>query len=247
MSQRRSAREVVAQLPSLAPLVILWVIAAVGLVAVGLQQRVNVDQLFLDRTYVANVPWYTGMLSDLGVLVWTAAVVAALGGAWVASQTGRPSAARFLVAGATATAVLLVDDLLRLHSSVLPQTGMSKLTAQLLIVAPAAIWLTAYIDDIKRTRWLVLAAGLAGLGASLAIDTVIHGTSDVAILAEDGAKLLGILAWAQYLTLTTIDITRSTIRAAMGRDLDWPAPEELGPDAALGPQPTREQIPASTG
>lgn len=242
MSQRRSAREVVGQLPSLAPLLMLWVVAALCLMGVGLQQRVGVDQLFLDRTYVANVPWYTGVLSDVGVLVWTAAVVAAIGGAWVAGQTGRPSAARFLSAGAAATTVLLADDLLRLHSSVLPQTGMSKLTAQLLIVAPAALWLAAFADDIKRTRWLVLGAGLVGLGVSLGVDTVIHGASDTAILAEDGAKLLGILAWAQYLMLTTIDITRSTIRAAMGRDLDRPAPMETVPE-----MPVPEQLPVTTG
>jgi hypothetical protein len=217
----------------------MWLAAGGVLAVVGLQRSVAVEQLFLDRTFVAKVPWYTGLLSDVGVLAWSAAVVASVGGSWVAGQTGRPSAARFLAAGAVATSFLLVDDLLRLHSSVLPELGLSKLTAQVVVVAPAALWLAAFVDDIKRTRWLVLAAGLAGLGVSLGADTVLHANTASGVLIEDGAKLLGILAWAQYLTLTTIDITRSTIRAAMGRDLGRPAPVEP-------PVPAPDALPAAT-
>ena len=57
MSDRRSARAPRTQLPSLMPLIVLWAVAAVGLVAVAAQSRVPVDRLFLDAAHLSEQPW----------------------------------------------------------------------------------------------------------------------------------------------------------------------------------------------
>lgn len=213
MSDRRARPDARRQLASLTPLLGAWVLASMVLCGVAVQRSVPVEELFLDAAYLSDRPWYTGMLSNIGILAWTAAAVAGLGGAWVAAQTGRPTAARFLRVGAAATVVLLADDLFELHAVLLEVTGIPKPARQLLVVAPAAYWLVRYVDEIARTRWVILACGVGCFVVSLGIDLVGNGSS-LSLFGEDGAKLLGVLAWAQYMVLTSLDITRSTIRAA---------------------------------
>ncbi len=238
MSERRARPDARRQLASLTPLLVAWVSAGAVLCAVAMQRSVPVETLFLDAAYLADRPWYTGVLSSVGILGWTAAVVAGLGGGWVAAQTGRPSAARFLRIGAAATTVLLADDLLELHAVLLEPTGTPKAVRQLLIVAPALAWLVRYRGEIARTRWVILFCGLAGFGTSLLID-VMGNDSSLSVFGEDGAKLLGVLAWAQYMVLTSLDITRSTIRAAT-------APAQAVGGAEDQAEATADMVAAST-
>jgi hypothetical protein len=214
MAERRRRRALGDQIPSATPLLAAWVVALSALAMIANQRTVAVEQLFLDPAFLSGRPWYTGVLSDLGVLGWTAATVAALGGGWVASQTGRPSAARFLRSGAVVSALMLADDLLQLHADLMRFTGLPKSVRQLLVVAPAVVWLARYAGEIARTRWVILVGALAGFGVSLIADTLSPERSIAGLFVEDSAKLLGILAWAQYMLLTSLDITRSTIRDA---------------------------------
>lgn len=212
--ERRRQRALRDQLPSVAPLLAGWVTAAALLAVVAAQRAVPLETLFLDATFLSGEPWYTGVLSDLAVFGWTTATVTAVGGAWVAAQTDRPSAARFLRGAAMVSAILLADDLLQLHADLLRFTGLPKVARQALVVLPALVWLARYLAEILRTRWVVLVGALAGFVTSVTVDTLGPGDSTVSLFVEDSAKLLGILAWAQYLVLTSLDIARSTIREA---------------------------------
>lgn len=228
MAERRRRRALRHQIPSATPLLAAWVVAGSVLAVVAAQRSVALETLFLDAAYLAGEPWYTGVLSSVGVLGWTAATVAALGGGWVAAQTGRPSAASFLRAGAVVSAILLADDLLQLHADLMAFTGLPKGIRQLLVVAPAGLWLVRYAGEIARTRWVVLAGALGGFAVSLVVDALAPDGSTVGLFAEDSTKLLGVLAWAQYLILTSVDIVRSTIRdAAAGRAA--PGPDVVPP------------------
>lgn len=216
MAERRRRRALRDQIPSVGPLLAMWAAGGSILAFVGAQRSVALEQLFLDPAYISGEPWYTGVLSDLGVLGWAAATVTALWGAWVAAQTGRPTAARFLRAAALVSAVLLADDLFQLHADVLRFMGLPKAVRQLVIVLPAVVWLVRYAADIARTRWVVLVGALTGFGASLLVDGLAPPGSTVGLFVEDSAKLLGVLAWTQYMVLTSLDIMRSTIRDAAG-------------------------------
>ncbi len=196
------------------PLLAMWAAGGSVLAFVGAQRSVALEQLFLDPAYLAGEPWYTGVLSDLGVLGWASATVTALWGGWVASQTGRPTAARFLRAAALVSAILLADDLFQLHADLLRFLGLPKGIRQLVIVLPAVVWLVRYAADIARTRWVILVGALIGFGASLLVDGLAAPGSTVGLFVEDSAKLLGVLAWTQYMVLTSLDIMRSTIRDA---------------------------------
>ena len=216
MAERRRRRALRDQIPSVTPLLAMWAAGGSLLGVVAAQRSVAVEQLFLDPAFLSGEPWYTGVLSDLGVLGWAAATVTALWGGWVAGQTGRPTASRFLRAGALVSVILLADDLFQLHADLLRFMGLPKGIRQLVIVLPAVAWLLRYAADIARTRWVILAGALTGFGASLLVDGLAPPDSTVGLFVEDSAKLLGVLAWTQYLVLTSLDIMRSTIRDAAG-------------------------------
>lgn len=238
MAERRASGGPRRQLASLMPLVGAWAVAGLVLSGVAAQRSVPVERLFLDAAYLTHEPWYTGVLSSVGILLWTSAVVAALGGSWVARQTGRPTAARFLRDGAAVTAVLLADDLFEFHAVLLQRTGLPKIVRELLVVAPALWWLVRYVREIARTRWIILGFALAGFATSVGIDAL-GSESSLSLFGEDGAKLLAVLAFAQYLVLTTVDITRSTIRAATGAS--------SAPSPSLGAAPGASSAVAAGG
>lgn len=201
---------------SLAPLGVLWFAGLTVLFVASQQRQTPIRTLFLDPAFLTGSPWYTGALSNLGILVWTSGVVFAGAGAWVARRIGRVSAARFLAVGAAATLVLVLDDVFRLHSGPLKRAvGGSKDFAQLLIVFPVLIWLLVFVQDIRRTRSALLIAALASLAGSVVVDAVSGFSGDTLLLIEDGMKFLGILAMAQYFAITSRDIAASAINSVL--------------------------------
>ena len=217
--ERRRGFSLQRQLRSLAPLAALWFMGIVLLVVARVQTATPLRQLFLDPAYLTGAPWYTGALSNLGILVWTAGVAFASAGAWVAHRIGRTSAARFLAFGALATLILIFDDAFQLHAGVVKHAiGGSKTAAQLLVVLPVVLWAVRFIDDIGRTRSILLFAALSSLAGSVLVDIVFNFNGDTQFLIEDGMKFLGILAWSQYFAITSRDIAASAIREVLDRD-----------------------------
>ena len=216
MSERRRRISTERQINALVPLVGVWAIGGLALGIAGMQSRMPLTALLHDPNAVLGVPWYSGLLSNIGILAWTVAAAAASGRAWVAKQTDRSSAARCLgVAGAVAS-ILLLADLLLLHSSVLPKLiGVPKSGATIIVVLPAIAWFAIFIGEILRTRWIILAAALVSFFISIAADQILSPEGSTALLFEDGAKFLGVLAWSLYFVLTTHDIVRSTIQEAL--------------------------------
>ena len=207
---------------SVVPLIVVWGFGIVVLAA-SLAHG-NVRELFLDPAYANGGPWWTGLVSQLGVLGWTTAAVSAAWAGWIARHTGRRSAARFLGRGALASLVLMVDDLVGVHSMFWALGPLGKPFGLALVLSPVGAWLWVFRTDIRRTRWVLLVGAFAGNALSVVADTLGNGSvSNEAALFEDGPKFLGILAWATYFIASTYDIARSALRSAIhGDDLVEP-------------------------
>lgn len=204
------------QLASLAPLATLWILGLTVLFIARFQTVTPLRNLFLDPGFLTGSPWYTGALSNLGVLVWTSGVVFAGAGAWVARRIGRESAARFLAMGAAATLILLLDDVFRLHSGPLRRLlGGSKSVAQGVVILPVVVWVAVFWADIMRTRLALLFAALSSLAGSVVVDVIFGLGGDTSLLIEDGMKFLGVLAWSQYFAITSRDIAASAISSVL--------------------------------
>lgn len=226
MSERRRSQSLWEQIQPVLPLAVAWVIAAVIIAIAGAQKVIPVRTLFLDPQALGDAPWYAGVLSSIGILCWTISAVAAAGGAWVAAQTDRPGAASFLRGGAIATAVLLADDLFLLHSNAMPKLlGTPKIANIVLVVAPTLLWIVTQRREAMRTRTATLWCAFGALGLSVVADRFFDGPT-LGLVIEDGAKLFGIVAWMIYFVLTSRDIARSTINAAL-REVDTPFPDRF--------------------
>jgi hypothetical protein len=77
--------------------------------------------LMADATVVGGLPWYAGLLSGLGVLLWCATASVSLFAAALLKQTGADEAYRFMLAAGLVSGFLMLDDLYRLHETVLPR------------------------------------------------------------------------------------------------------------------------------
>jgi hypothetical protein len=215
MAERRSRRTGLSRLQPLIPLGLIWSAGFLVLVSVALQRRVPYDELLLDPNNLAGVPWYTGLVSNLGILGWTTAAVTAFFGAWIALRGGRRSAARMLVEGAGLATVLLFDDLLQLHVLVEPLLGLPKVTAYALYLILAAHWVATQYAELRRTRYELLLAAGAAFAVSIGFDQVAPPIAwlgaEQRLLVEDAAKFLGVLAWAQYFVVTSGRIVTSIV------------------------------------
>ncbi len=209
--ERRARATVADQVRTLLPLLVLWAICAVVLGVLVLQDSVPQADLLLDPTTTGRLPWYTGLVSNLGVLAWALATAAAAGGAYISRLGQRDGAMAFLQGGALLSTLLLLDDLFQFHIVVHRTTPLPKTGVYVVYIALTLGWVATHRSEIARTRWQFLAAAGAAFAVSVTIDVATSKTT-AALVAEDAAKFLGVMAWAAYFVHTALDIARSLIR-----------------------------------
>lgn len=202
---------------------------------VAMREGRQIDRLLLDANDTDGATWYTGLVTYVGVLGWASAVCAAWWAAWWCRLGGRHGAARFLGWGGVIGAYLLADDLLQLHAVLLPELGVPKHVVETAIVLAAVLWVATCWRELGRTRWPVLVASGAALGASVLLDAhpLVGGVGG--LLMEDGAKLLGIFAWAAYFVATAADISRSVLEEAASGARREPRSDDV--ERRAGPEP----------
>jgi hypothetical protein len=182
------------------PLAVLLVVALVTTSTTDITLR----QLTQDATTVLEGPFYVGILSNIGLLLWSATVTVCL---FVGAALGAridPGWRRFLLVSGGFTGLLLVDDLALLHDDILPNhVGVSGEVYGIGYVVFVLGYLVAYRHRIRRTDWMLLIVALGLFGVSTVVDLASTTLSDrfstaAVVLVEDGAKLLGIGTWLAY-------------------------------------------------
>ncbi len=112
------------------------------------------------------------------------------------------------------TTLLLLDDLLQLHSVVFPRyIGGSKWVLIALEATGVLLWVARWSDEIVRTRWELLVAAGCGFASSLVVDRFGLGPGRWSLVLEDGAKALGVLAVATWAVSSALDLMRSLVDA----------------------------------
>ncbi len=213
--ERRSSNDSLFR--SLRPLAIAWVAAAILWSVVLGQRAVPVNDLLLDSATAGLSPWYKGLVSSVGILLWAVSVCACAATAFVAYHGDRLGATRVFRGAALFFAFLLLDDLFLLHSNVIPKlVPISQHLIMGLEGGLGLLWLIPAWPGVRRTRWEILAAATLALGVSMAVDIFLDGPNAgiLQLVAEDGSKFLGGVALATWATVTAADVIRSVTRRA---------------------------------
>jgi len=188
-------------------------------------------QLLDDTTDFSGVKWYTGLLSNLVILLWCAsAAVCGFAGLSLRrlATPEQQNLSRLLLLLAAANVWIMFDDLLLVHEQVArlvfgkewQHVGEGLIFAAYASVVALVLW--KYRATIEQTQYLILLAALASFGASIAIDVLFQlelngnnlfretvlsvswGATVIDIL-EEIFKLNGAMLWFLYLTRTGLD------------------------------------------
>lgn len=206
--------KIVVQARTLLPtLLLVYAPALLVLVAVfaaSLTSNVPVAYFLRDPAGILHVPNYVGVVSGLGVLLWCSCAAVCLFSWTVLKKTGATSHwPAFFFAAGIVTTVLLIDDFFMLHenaSQIYWRFGEEMVFALygfMFVVFIARFWRT-----IASTEFLVFLLACGFMGLSLVFDKLNGPYGDnvpaIRLLLEDGAKLLGIVAWLVYFARTCL-------------------------------------------
>lgn len=153
------------------------------------------ENMLRDGVSVMEAPAYTGVISNLGLVLWGAAAAICL----LMAAGGRGPRGLWAWAGGI-TLLLLADDGLLIHDNLLRNYTS---VPEHLLYALYALLLLFYLWRYRETLWrgepLLLALSFAWFAASLGVDAL-DGVVDIPALWlwEDGAKLFGIVSWLLF-------------------------------------------------
>lgn len=192
----------------LTPMQILVPLVPGGLVlgaALGasLYLGIEIRMLLGDPAGLGGMHPLTGVVSNLGIIAWSATSSICLFTAPLLRARGAREMFWFVLCAGILTAYLLFDDLFQFHETLgLRYFGVPEIWVYGFLIAAIAIFLIRFRMTILRSDFGLLLLAIGFLGVSTAIDLVPRYDSAFRIywlaFAEEGPKWLGILCWCAY-------------------------------------------------
>lgn len=203
--ERLAAQKADAQAISTGRLIYLVVFATFLVFSlIGLQPWVPPHDLIGDPLSVAATATeccgtYYGLVSNLGVMIWTGTAAICLFVAVAAlAASARWHTGAFFASAGLITLWFGIDDLFMMHEKLLPALGIAGPVIHSAYVLLAVGYLGTFWREIFQARATLFAVAGAMLGASLAVETFLHTGETWQILLEDGLKFAGIVFWALF-------------------------------------------------
>ncbi|MEW5860068.1 MAG: hypothetical protein AB1861_22215 [Cyanobacteriota bacterium] len=186
------------------------------LLAVSLQQKIPVADLTKDVFVVAKVPSYTGIISNLGVLIWCYSFsIAFFSYKILNNKQGIPKlVVDFFLFSSGISLVLLLDDFFMLHEGFFPyRLNIPENVVYLFYILAFTFYVTRFRPIIFSLKYVVfLGAFVAFMMLSTGIDLLpieidyeAGHANNIYFLFEDGCKLLAIASWCIYLNTVCLD------------------------------------------
>jgi hypothetical protein len=183
-------------LPVLGLLGLAWIISA--------NTDISIRQLMQDPTTVLEAPFYIGLVSNIGILLWAAAAATCLFIPTFLPRLINQETRLFLLASGLLTGLLLFDDFFLLHDEILPiHLGISGKLYGIVYILLILLYLYRFQATILQSPYTILILALGFFATSAAVDLT-HSLIDnelaksQTLLLEDGAKLMGVAHWLAY-------------------------------------------------
>ncbi|WP_291197659.1 hypothetical protein [Hyphomonas sp.] len=189
-----------------------WLAAAFGTallvlalcVAAKLLGKASFEELTRDLSAVAGLHPLAGILSQLGLMVWSGAATICFLAAIFLYRAGETGAG-FFFSGGLLTTGLLLDDAFMFHEALAEwYLGIDEKLVYIGLALVTLTWLCAYRRLLLAVGPFFLLAALAMFAGSIGIDLMpedkpplLH-LGDWRSILEDGAKWVGIVLWLTF-------------------------------------------------
>jgi hypothetical protein len=211
----------------LSALLVLVVVAAVSLLG-----HVPMPMMTRDIAALGHLHPLAGVLSNLGILLWTATAAICLFVARTERDRLSAPVARYFLCAGLLTLWLALDDGFQIHEELSPQYLHIReryVYLALAVATVAHLWSARAV--ILRSNWSLLALAFGFLAGSALLDTLLAGwfkqIGEWEFFYEDGAKWLGIVCWSAYHVLACSRravLDRAVREGAPIRHLAWLVP-----------------------
>lgn len=161
-----------------------------------------VGNLTRDMAAVAGVHPLVGLLSNLGVLFWSATTAVCIFTSALLFRKADKSESYFFLSSGLLTFALLNDDFFLVHEDLAQRyVGVGEKVVYLSYLVVMTSYIAVYWERILFNEPLLFILALTGFSVSLASDVFLEPLLDSLpwyYLLEDGSKFLGIANWFAY-------------------------------------------------
>jgi hypothetical protein len=179
----------------------IWLFFGI-IIALFATNGIKMAHISRDPAHLADFPIYYGLLSNIGILIWTAGASVALFSSFLLSAGKGRSLLRW---AGILTLILTVDDFFLLHDAVFPGVlHIDGLYLYLFYLLAFPLFFLLHLRFIlEQTEYKILALGLFLLGTSVLMDLeLLPGGIDV----EDSFKIAGMATFAYYWILSSFQL-----------------------------------------
>jgi hypothetical protein len=179
----------------------LAVVVGISLYAISTGRRVW--YFTVDPFIIGNLPFYAGILSNIGILLWSASATVCFFSVTILRNEELLKRYKwFLIMSGLMTSLFLFDSFFQMHRIFYPnRLHLSTFMVFCVYIVLGLWYLFFFRKQIMETEYLMLALALGFLGLAVIIDTVSIVPRGRTALS-DFFKLYGILSWLIYFTRT---------------------------------------------
>lgn len=190
-------------------LLISWLVTTLSLLVaifISTSKEISLDSFTQDPNAQLNAPFYLGFFSNIGIMIWSAAVTICFYGAWRINGIAHPKAQQFLLVSGLITLIMTLDDLFQMHELVFPvYFNISDNMIYLTYLNIYLIYFIRFRRLLLNSDFIALALAFFFLGLSTIID-ILPLPIEKDTFLEDAMKLLGTVSWLIYFVRTSDDL-----------------------------------------
>ena len=191
-------------------IIYLYIPVIVVLTLIQVQKTIPFAELTKDRASLMKVKFYWGLLSNIGILMWTITAAICIFTFFLLRNRSRKKLGSFFLYAGVFSAILAIDDFFFFHDIIFPQIlGIYEEAIFLVYFVVIVIFIIKFKDIIlKETDNVFLFLAFVFFVGSLIVDIATHNsftphfTFGAHHYLEDGSKFLGIMSWLIYFSYT---------------------------------------------
>lgn len=183
-------------------------IMLIAILIVNIVYHVPFAKMTSDTASIGGIHPLSGVLSNLGIVVWCVAASCCALAAAVLRSRGPKNLYTFLLYSSLLSAFLMFDDLFQFHEDLSGDIGLNQKVVYVLYGLSIVSYLIYFRRILLKTNVIPFLIALACLFSSIVVDTVVYKLfgdqlGDWLDFIEDGVKWIGIVFWCYYFFYTS--------------------------------------------